>query len=121
MTSNSREEGWLDGGPNRSNVADMARTAEKTAEKTASPSPTSGFALPVGARPGNTGGKPGRSGRKSRDFRRLCGIAVDKYARPKAVRVLREQDPELKPGVPNPVWWAAATYLGRYGHSEAHS
>jgi hypothetical protein len=41
----------------------MVSTAEKTAKKTAKPSPRSGVALPVGAHAANTGGKPGRSGR----------------------------------------------------------
>ena len=36
----------------------------RTASKTAKPSPRSGVALPLGAHPGNTGGKKGRSGRK---------------------------------------------------------
>lgn len=42
---------------------------KKTAAKTATPSPLNGVALPVGAHPGNTGGKPGRSGRKPDEFK----------------------------------------------------
>ena len=41
----------------------------ETATKTATPSPRSGTALPVGAHPGNTGGKKGRSGRKPDEFK----------------------------------------------------
>lgn len=40
----------------------------KTATKTARPSPRSGVRLPLGAHPGNTGGKKGRSGRKPEAF-----------------------------------------------------
>lgn len=36
---------------------------KKTAKKTAKPSPRNGNVLPLGNHPGNTGGKPGRSGR----------------------------------------------------------
>jgi len=49
----------------------------KTATKTAKPSPRSGVALPLGAHPGNTGGKKGRSGRKSRDFLQRCLEATE--------------------------------------------
>jgi hypothetical protein len=48
----------------------MARKpTQKTAGKTATPSPLTGKALPVGAHPGNTGGKKGRSGRKPDEFK----------------------------------------------------
>lgn len=40
----------------------------KTATKTAAPSPKNGNRLPLGAHPGNTGGKKGRSGRKPEAF-----------------------------------------------------
>lgn len=39
-------------------------------QKFAPPSPRTGYRLPVGAHPGNTGGKKGRSGRKPDEFRR---------------------------------------------------
>lgn len=48
------------------------KTAKKTATgagKLARPSPRNGVQLPVGAHPGNTGGKAGRSGRKPDAFR----------------------------------------------------
>jgi hypothetical protein len=41
----------------------------KTAKKTAKPSPRNGNVLPLGAHPGNTGGKPGRSGRPPSAFK----------------------------------------------------
>jgi hypothetical protein len=41
------------------------KTAADTQTKFAPPSPRSGVRLPLGNHPGNTGGKPGRSGRKS--------------------------------------------------------
>jgi hypothetical protein len=48
------------------------KTASKSADvKRGKPSPKSGFALPVGAHPGNTGGKKGRSGRKPGPFKDL--------------------------------------------------
>jgi hypothetical protein len=45
---------------------------KKTAAKTAKPSPITGYRLPVGAHPGNTGGKPGRSGRPTKAFKKFC-------------------------------------------------
>lgn len=51
----------------RHNIARVSDTA-KTATKTAKPSPRSGVRLPLGAHPGNTGGKKGRSGRKPEAF-----------------------------------------------------
>lgn len=39
--------------------------------KTAPPSPLNGVSLPVGAHPGNTGGKRGRSGRTPNAFKRF--------------------------------------------------
>lgn len=42
---------------------------DNTAKKSAKPSPRSGYALPVGNHPGNTGGKKGRSGRKPNAFK----------------------------------------------------
>lgn len=41
----------------------------KTATKYAKPSPRSGVSLPLGAHPGNTGGKKGRSGRRPEAFK----------------------------------------------------
>jgi len=45
--------------------------SDNTAKKFAKPSPRSGYALPVGAHPGNTGGKKGRSGRKPGPFKAM--------------------------------------------------
>lgn len=48
----------------------MGKTALKTA---LAPQPRHGGArLPLGAHPGNTGGKKGRSGRKSDEFKAMC-------------------------------------------------
>jgi sarcosine oxidase gamma subunit len=54
----------------------MATTPEKTAVKTAKPSPINGNRLPVGAHPGNTGGKKGRSGRKPDEFKAMMRAMV---------------------------------------------
>jgi hypothetical protein len=50
---------------------------EKTAVKTAV-SPLSGGRIPLGAHPGNTGGKKGRSGRPTSAVREACRAAFDK-------------------------------------------
>jgi hypothetical protein len=67
--------------------------SSKTAIKTAKPSPRSGVALPLGAHPGNTGGKKGRSGRPPNWLKDFCD---DMLADPKcqsAVRtILRNPD-----------------------------
>lgn len=44
----------------------------KPPKKTAKPSGRNGNVLPVGAHPGNTGGKSGRSGRKPDEFKAIC-------------------------------------------------
>lgn len=46
------------------NGTDAGKTARKTAR-----SPRSGAEIPLGAHPGNTGGKPGRSGRPPKAFK----------------------------------------------------
>lgn len=46
----------------------MSKTPPKTAAKTAK-SPKNGAEIPLGAHPGNTGGKKGRSGRKPDSFK----------------------------------------------------
>lgn len=50
-------------------MAQPAKTASKTA--LAPPPPQGGAQLPLGAHPGNTGGKKGRSGRKPAPFKDL--------------------------------------------------
>lgn len=51
---------------------DPTKTGFKTAK-----SPKGGAELPLGAHPGNTGGKKGRSGRKSNDFLARCLAATE--------------------------------------------
>ena len=60
--------------------------SEKTANKFAKPSPRNGNALPVGAHEGNTGGKKGRSGRKTNEFRAAAVALRDE----RAVELIRE-------------------------------
>lgn len=52
-------------------MGDQAADETKTATKTGTPSPINGVALPVGAHPGNTGGKKGRSGRPPMAFKKF--------------------------------------------------
>lgn len=58
----------------------------KTATKTAAPSgqfavsPINGSRIPLGAHPGNTGGKPGRSGRKPDEFKAKMIQLADDWA-----------------------------------------
>jgi hypothetical protein len=54
----------------------MATRNGKTANKTAKPSGRNGNRLPLGAHPGNTGGKPGRSGRPPKAFKKFCREAA---------------------------------------------
>lgn len=53
-------------------MSDGNGNGDKTAVKTAPPSPLTGHRLPVGAHPGNTGGKKGRSGRRPDWLREFC-------------------------------------------------
>lgn len=53
-----------------------ARRGRKTAAKTAV-SPLNGAEIPLGAHPGNTGGKPGRSGRPPSAVREACRLSFD--------------------------------------------
>lgn len=52
---------------------------EKTAPKTARRPANGGPALPLGNHPGNTGGKPGRSGRRPSAVAELAQNMVDQY------------------------------------------
>ena len=63
------------------------RLVDKTAIKTGTPSPRSGYALPVGAHPGNTGGKKGRSGRPPQAFKDFLAMLRDD---PKAQQALEK-------------------------------
>lgn len=58
-------------------MSGTAAKSGKTAERTAV-SPRNGARIPVGAHPGNTGGKKGRSGRKPQAFRVFAAsVATD--------------------------------------------
>lgn len=52
-------------------MSGSGKTGLKSGIKTAK-SPKGGAELPLGAHPGNTGGKKGRSGRKPQDFVQWC-------------------------------------------------
>ena len=72
-------------------------TTKKTAMKTAKPSPRSGVALPAGAHPGNTGGKPGRSGRRPDEFKAMMRRLVNRKDVAAAFRsiLLNPEHPEF--------------------------
>ena len=83
----------------------------KTAKKTATPSPRSGVALPLGNHPGNTGGKPGRSGRPPDEFKALCRELVTRKETLAAVRkILRDPD---HPAFVGALRWATEHGYGR--------
>ena len=72
-------------------------------------SPRSGAEVPTGAHPQNTGGKPGRSGRKSIAFKTACGEIVNDTVLPKVKEYIEThnvEDPGFK--------WAAEQVLA-YG------
>lgn len=56
-----------------------SKTRPKTAAKTAR-SPKNGAEIPLGAHPGNTGGKPGRSGRPPDEFKQMCQAMASREA-----------------------------------------
>ena len=61
---------------------------EKTATKTAR-SPVNGAEIPLGAHPGNTGGKKGRSGRTPDEFKRMCQeLASSESVRSNVLKIL---------------------------------
>jgi len=64
----------------------MTTRPPKTATKTARPSPINGQRLPVGAHPGNTGGKKGRSGRKPDEFKAMMRALVSHDGAAKALQ-----------------------------------
>lgn len=100
----------------------------KTATKTAKPSPRNGNVLPLGAHPGNTGGKKGRSGRKPEAFTKFLAKlrenprlhealeqAVsdpDSRGFASALKVLTDYDPE-KPGQRVEHSGAIGSYIAR--------
>ena len=90
-------------------MAPPART-EKTAAKTAV-SPLSGGRIPLGAHAGNTGGKPGRSGRPPEAFKALCRELVTRKETLAAVRkILREPN---HPAFVGALKWATENGYGR--------
>ena len=67
----------------------------KTAIKTAT-SPISGAKIPLGAHPGNTGGKPGRSGRPPDEFKRFLESIRDSDKFHQRLQALADMsDPQL--------------------------
>jgi hypothetical protein len=84
---------------------------EKTARKTAKPSPVNGVQLPVGAHLGNTGGKPGRSGRPPDAFKAICRELVTRNETLAAVRkILRDPN---HPAFVGALKWATEHGYGR--------
>jgi len=83
----------------------------KTAKKTAKPSPVNGVELRVGAHPGNTGGKPGRSGRPPDAFKAICRELVTRNDTLAAVRkILRDPN---HPAFIGALKWATEHGYGR--------
>lgn len=78
----------------------------KTAAKTAK-SPKNGAEIPLGAHPGNTGGKKGRSGRKPDEFKALMREAASNDRTLEALTAILE-DPESPMFVQ--AWKQAAAY-----------
>lgn len=103
----------------RSCTLDSDSHSSQTATQTARPSPKNGNRLPLGAHPGNTGGKKGRSGPKSLDFYVQCQGAVDNHVLPKVIAVVKERSPVGKKGQPDGAYWAAANFLAKYARSPA--
>jgi hypothetical protein len=64
---------------------------DKTAAKTAT-SPISGGVIPLGAHPGNTGGKKGRSGRLPSKVREACRLAF--HQRLKVLKQIADNEHE---------------------------
>ena len=92
----------------------MATTnrSTKPQQKTAV-SPLSGGRIPLGAHPGNTGGKKGRSGRKPVAFVEECERLTDAIALPKIAQYLRTAKPD------DPAWRWCVEYVSKYTKSEA--
>lgn len=87
------------------------KAPKKTAVKTGTPSPRSGYALPVGAHPGNTGGKKGRSGRKPDEFKQICQRLASRASTVNAVsRILKD---DTHPAYLGALKWATENGYGR--------
>lgn len=85
---------------------------KKTADKTAV-SPLNGARLPLGAHAGNTGGKPGRSGRKPNAFIDECERLTDAIALPKIAAYLIASTPD------DQAWRWCVEYVSKYTKTEA--
>ena len=72
-------------------------------------SPRSGAEVPTGAHPQNTGGKPGRSGRKSIAFKTACAGIVNDNVLPKVREYIKAHD------LGDPGWRWAAEQMLNYG------
>lgn len=96
------------------------KTAGKTAKKTAKPvqlakpSPRSGVQLPVGAHPGNTGGKAERSGRPPSEIRERLRGSFDQR-----VVVLEQIADDLKGTAADRT--RAIELMARYGLGQEHT
>lgn len=74
-------------------MSDMPTPSHKTAGKTGKPSPLTGYALPVGAHPGNTGGKKGRSGRPPQPFKKfLAELRQNPRVQGELARTLKDRN-----------------------------
>lgn len=88
----------------------MRQKSTKTATKTAK-SPRSGAEIPLGAHPGNTGGKKGRSGRKRDAFKEMCRELASSSAVEGAVRVILK-NPK------HPAFIGALRWASEYGYGK---
>lgn len=83
---------------------------KKTAARTAK-SPRNGAEIPLGAHPGNTGGKKGRSGRKPDAFKALCADLADRAARAAlAQKILETPD--------HPAWLGAWRFVAEQAYGK---
>ena len=74
-------------------MTDSDRGERKTAIKTPelqAPSPLTGKQLPAGAHAGNSGGKPGRSGRKPAEYRQFLQDVLSSDKAREALRLVLE-------------------------------
>lgn len=77
----------------------------------APPSPLTGHRLPVGAHPGNTGGRKGRSGRRSDAFHDMCArLSTGKAVKRELGRILENGD--------HPHFMRALDFVAERGHGK---
>jgi hypothetical protein len=74
--------------------------------------------LPVGAHPGNTGGKKGRSGRKPDEFKKLCMRLASRGQTVKAVRSILKDDKH--PAFMGALKWATENGYGKAKETIEH-